>query len=676
MADYDLQYQDTYIDVLLATANELKTAGYIYKGVATPSTNPGTPTERVAYLASEPGTYTNFGGIVITSGLYSLTYAGGTWTGTQMQAGSDIEVVQETGQSTTAVMSQKAVTDELDTLSASLQEAEKNITSHIYKDESVDIGGLPLALGAMQGDGSWAAVTSKSKVRSLFVPVTPGEKYILTQGAGGGTQYYTVIDTMFSTGSNQPASNIDYATGYTGRIDLTAGGSVTIDVPSDGHYLVVRADLAGGGSFAPTLVHKVAIDSRVDKINDALVAKHQVTEAYFDHASFFIADNVATYAATPNWSSKIIPVADLVAVDLIGTRSDYSTLTPPVVFLRGAEPTQANWIQGAEIYGSVETSSSIFKRLTTSSFIIPTEATHVLLQNANSISATSYIEVYDIDDIRNEIAKIKSRIVVVDAEGNGDYTTIADAIAGTSDGDTILVYPATYEESVHAFGKDRHIVGICKDTCILTNGTGNYDTPPLEMNIGSIENMTIIADNYAPTIPDPSENHNHAAYGIHIEYPNADPYTIHISNCKIVSKWSAGIGLGHRYNQTVIIDNCELISECVRIWSEWSNVWVEMGGLFFHNDAASNVGGTGKLRVKDTILRGKKAALVMESVENKVGTVDAEFIGGTLVSEDYGVGSGVIYRWPGTTTPEGYLCGSKITLAITAHGNNIAELNA
>jgi hypothetical protein len=90
MADYNLQYQDTYIDALLATANELKTAGYIYKGVATPSTNPGTPTERVAYLASEPGTYTNFGGIVITSGLYSLTYVSGTWTGTQMQAGTNV----------------------------------------------------------------------------------------------------------------------------------------------------------------------------------------------------------------------------------------------------------------------------------------------------------------------------------------------------------------------------------------------------------------------------------------------------------------------------------------------------------------------------------------------------------------------------------------------------------
>ena len=113
MADYDLKYTGQQIDALLDAANELKTAGYIYKGVATPSTNPGTPTERVAYLASEPGTYTNFGGIVITSGLYSLTYASGTWTGTQMQAGSDIEVVQTTGQSTSDVMSQKAVTDSL-----------------------------------------------------------------------------------------------------------------------------------------------------------------------------------------------------------------------------------------------------------------------------------------------------------------------------------------------------------------------------------------------------------------------------------------------------------------------------------------------------------------------------------------------------------------------------------
>jgi hypothetical protein len=266
-------------------------------------------------------------------------------------------------------------------------------------------------------------------------------------------------------------------------------------------------------------------------------------------------------------------------------------------------------------------------------------------------------------------------IKTVDKNGNGDYTTIQSAVNGTANGDTILIFPGVYEEAVEMFGKDRHLVGVCKDTCILINGTGDYLTPPLEANIGSVENLTIIADNYAPTVPDPSENQNNAAYGIHIEYSNDTPYTFRISNCKIVSKWSAGLGIGLRYNQTIIIENSELVSECVRIWSTYTSQWVEMGGLFFHNDALSGLEGTGKLVVTNTILRGKKACLVMESLDNRPSMVDAEFLNSTLVSTDYGVGQSVIYRYPGTVTPTGYLCGSKITLAISSHGNNNDELN-
>lgn len=48
-------------------------AGYQFMGVATTSTNPGTPDAKVFYLAYSPGTYTNFGGIVVT-GLCVLKY--------------------------------------------------------------------------------------------------------------------------------------------------------------------------------------------------------------------------------------------------------------------------------------------------------------------------------------------------------------------------------------------------------------------------------------------------------------------------------------------------------------------------------------------------------------------------------------------------------------------------
>lgn len=48
-------------------------AGYQYMGVATTSTNPGTPDAKVFYLAYTPGTYTNFSGIAVT-GLCVLKY--------------------------------------------------------------------------------------------------------------------------------------------------------------------------------------------------------------------------------------------------------------------------------------------------------------------------------------------------------------------------------------------------------------------------------------------------------------------------------------------------------------------------------------------------------------------------------------------------------------------------
>ena len=52
-------------------------AGYQYMGVAEPSTNPGTPDQRVLYLAIEPGQYSNFGYSVSLGELAIFTYSNG-----------------------------------------------------------------------------------------------------------------------------------------------------------------------------------------------------------------------------------------------------------------------------------------------------------------------------------------------------------------------------------------------------------------------------------------------------------------------------------------------------------------------------------------------------------------------------------------------------------------------
>lgn len=60
------------IDTLIA-------GGYLYKGVATTSTNPGSPDANVFYLATAPGTYTNFGSLVVNDGEVCVLKYNGSW---------------------------------------------------------------------------------------------------------------------------------------------------------------------------------------------------------------------------------------------------------------------------------------------------------------------------------------------------------------------------------------------------------------------------------------------------------------------------------------------------------------------------------------------------------------------------------------------------------------------
>lgn len=72
-------------------------AGYQYMGLATPATNPGTPDANVFYLASEAGTYTNFGGIVINEGEVCALVWNGTWT-KQMTGAATADKLNQLGQ--------------------------------------------------------------------------------------------------------------------------------------------------------------------------------------------------------------------------------------------------------------------------------------------------------------------------------------------------------------------------------------------------------------------------------------------------------------------------------------------------------------------------------------------------------------------------------------------------
>lgn len=85
-------------DTLKAMVNSLG-AGYQFRGVATPSTNPGTPDQNVFYLAGKAGTYTNFNSIVLPDGVSILKW-NGNWSSETVLAGDgvfDISAFKATG---------------------------------------------------------------------------------------------------------------------------------------------------------------------------------------------------------------------------------------------------------------------------------------------------------------------------------------------------------------------------------------------------------------------------------------------------------------------------------------------------------------------------------------------------------------------------------------------------
>lgn len=63
---------------LLAMVNSLG-AGYEYVGIATPSTNPGTPDNNVFYIAGTSGTYSNFGAITLEDNEIAILKYNGSW---------------------------------------------------------------------------------------------------------------------------------------------------------------------------------------------------------------------------------------------------------------------------------------------------------------------------------------------------------------------------------------------------------------------------------------------------------------------------------------------------------------------------------------------------------------------------------------------------------------------
>ena len=288
MANYDLAYPGLTIDSFLDTVNELQSNGYIFKGVATPSTNPGTTTEKCAYIASEVGTYTNFGGIAVT-GLSVLTYNGTAWSAASLNINLDIQ--QTTGQSTTAIMSQKAVTDEI----------QNGINIISTEDVTFELtnGYISSSTGEIVNSGSLYRYTN-------IIPVKEG-MHIVTNAAA--------------------ASSVFIIAAYSANDEVTALSAKSVPgespvVPAVHDYIVpsgvasirccFRTDYVAVADFYIKIQNTINLLGEINNINEELgnigVSENAKKVEYVNISGYITQDGVITPGGNAYYYTDIIPV--------------------------------------------------------------------------------------------------------------------------------------------------------------------------------------------------------------------------------------------------------------------------------------------------------------------------------------------------------------------------------
>lgn len=79
-------------DCLMQIINQSVVQGSLFKGLASPLTNPGTPDGNVFYITGQAGTYVNFGGVVVQDKqLVILTNQTGSWQVLRLVSWADSE---------------------------------------------------------------------------------------------------------------------------------------------------------------------------------------------------------------------------------------------------------------------------------------------------------------------------------------------------------------------------------------------------------------------------------------------------------------------------------------------------------------------------------------------------------------------------------------------------------
>ena len=216
---------------LLAMIDSLG-VGYQFMGIATPSTNPGTPDQNVFYIASLAGTYSNFNGIVLNDGEVALLTYNGIWNKNASGFASEEKLRQV----------------------ANDVEGSPEI--------SINLSQYDLTNGFMANGNYYTSGNYGLYNRTKFIPIDAyiGRTMEIVIGSGPATVAILKSLPDFSQGT----SPLDFATGFDSIIQITGGISpYQFVVPQDANYLCYRVgDTRDSVDYSPSAINVLGESSK------------------------------------------------------------------------------------------------------------------------------------------------------------------------------------------------------------------------------------------------------------------------------------------------------------------------------------------------------------------------------------------------------------------------------
>ena len=190
------QSADTQLNNLITGIKNNIDNGYVYAGIATPTTVP--VSGKVFYIAVQAGTYTNFGEQVLTQGINILRYNGSTWSNQQVIGIDDAAVAGSKNLITSdaVAMSQKAVTN-------AIQDVYKK-SNYNDGDNIIDFNTIHL----ITDNPEFVCVAVDVNEKILYGIKTDGQPYF---GVGCPQQVKDYIDKQINKilGTDDISSTID-----------------------------------------------------------------------------------------------------------------------------------------------------------------------------------------------------------------------------------------------------------------------------------------------------------------------------------------------------------------------------------------------------------------------------------------------------------------------------------